>query len=376
MRIGINALSLRKGGTFVAMAKLLSHFVQLAPGHEYHVVADETLPQIIGLNHGKVHYHHFPRAQRNYLNAGLWYLTVLPAWLKQQRIEVLFSHHCFLPFYRPARTVLLVQDAKYFYKTQHLLDSLSPRRRAVFQLKKLWLDYSVRVADHVTVQTQTMADSITEQIPSVRPRIKVIPHGPGYLEEPQHCRSARRRVSDALEVSYVALYRNYKNFEVLCRAIRILAGRGGPVRLHLTLNFDDDPAARAVIDYATAIGVADRIVNHGELEWPGVSELYQSSHVFVFPSVCESFGFPQVEAMAFGLPVVAADTSVNREICGYAASYFPANDESRLADLLQGLYRKPDELSAAAARSARRAGDFNWETAARETLGCLTNGHE
>jgi hypothetical protein len=42
--------------------------------------------------------------------------------------------------------------------------------------------------------------------------------------------------------------------------------------------------------------------------------------------------------MAFGLPVIAADTAVNRELCGEAASYFPADDSAMLAELLVSYY--------------------------------------
>jgi len=43
--------------------------------------------------------------------------------------------------------------------------------------------------------------------------------------------------------------------------------------------------------------------------------------------LCESFGFPLVEAMGARLPIVAADTPVNQEVCGKAAIYFPPSAE-------------------------------------------------
>ena len=141
--------------------------------------------------------------------------------------------------------------------------------------------------------------------------------------------------------------------------------------MHLTLDLVEEPGARMVMSHARKIGVEHAIVNHGELEPERVAEVYQSSHVFVFPSVCESFGFPQVEAMASGLPILAADTPVNREVCGQAAIYFAPEDDHALATQLKRLYRDPAELAVLSKRSARRGRDFDWTAAAKETLECL-----
>ena len=68
----------------------------------------------------------------------------------------------------------------------------------------------------------------------------MVHHGPGFLDGPQRA-LYRTAPSDSLEIAYVALYRKYKNFEVLLRALRILQGKRVPVRLHLTLDLVEDP---------------------------------------------------------------------------------------------------------------------------------------
>lgn len=372
MRIAINAISLRKGGVVVALDKLLQQFSRLRPNYEFHVVLGEPTPQLTELNNPNVHYHRFRCG--DYARTGLWYLTVLPMWLRRQRIDVLFSQTCYLPPFRPRRTVLLVQDAKYFYRTTRQITGSGARERAAFQLKKLWTYYSVHVADHILVQTQTLADSIVERFPSVRSRLSVVPHGPGYLDGLERREPSAAMPGGSFEISYVALYRSYKNFGVLFDALRRLRERGIRVRLHLTLDTENDEGARAVLECAARAGVGDLVVNHGELEADNLSMLYRGSHAFVFPSVCESFGFPQVEAMSFGLPLLAADTPVNREICSYAARYFPPDNGECLANQLEHLYRNPGELDAAGRLSLKRASDFDWLKAARDTLASMVDG--
>jgi|SRR5579885_1040092 glycosyltransferase involved in cell wall biosynthesis len=372
MRIAINALTVREGGGLVALEKLLAQFVRLKPEYEYHVIASRTLPYMSCMEHATVRRHQFVWAERNLPMIGLWYLAILPAWLRKNRIDVLFSQTCYLPPIGPKRATLLVQDARYFC-TPTWTANQSLMERVKFKLQRLWVHRSVAAADEVTVQTQALANLIGECIPSASDRIKVIPHGPGYLDKPCPRQVVPLRPSDALELAYVALYRDHKNFTTLFRALKLLRNRGIPARVHLTLD-RDKPEVLAMERCIKELGVAEWVVNHGQLDRWAVSELYEKSHVFIFPSICESFGFPQVEAMAFGLPIVAADTLVSREVCGPAAMFFPPDDADALARLIARLYTHPEELALASRLSAQRAASFDWTKAGGETLGWMTNG--
>ena len=61
-------------------------------------------------------------------------------------------------------------------------------------------------------------------------------------------------------------------------------------------------------------------------------QVYRACNIYVTPAYAESFAHPLVEAMASGLPVVAADTEVHREICQDAAIYFPRFSPEDMAD--------------------------------------------
>lgn len=181
------------------------------------------------------------------------------------------------------------------------------------------------------------------------------------------------RPGDTFEISYVSLYRDYKNFDILLSALKVLKQLGVPGRLHLTLD-RSKPQVLALERHAMEMGVADMVVNHGQLDRAAVTDLYEKSHALIFPSMCESFGFPQVEAMAFALPIIAADTPVSREVCGPAAAFFPPEDGQALAGLIKRFYTHPEELALASRLSAQRAASFDWKKAAGETLIWMTNG--
>ena len=99
-----------------------------------------------------------------------------------------------------------------------------------------------------------------------------------------------------------------------------------------------------------------------------LESLYDSLDVFVFPSLCESFGFPLVEAMARGLPVVVSRTASNLEVGGRDVPSFDAGDGRGLADIVERLLRSAEQREAQALRSLDIARRFSWSRAAQGTL--------
>ena len=101
-----------------------------------------------------------------------------------------------------------------------------------------------------------------------------------------------------------------------------------------------------------------------------LDELYRRADVFLFPSLCESFGFPMVEALGYGLPIVAADTPINRELCGEAALYYAPLDASAAAQQLSALLGSPERLAQARSASERQypRSHLGWPEYARRFL--------
>jgi glycosyltransferase involved in cell wall biosynthesis len=107
-----------------------------------------------------------------------------------------------------------------------------------------------------------------------------------------------------------------------------------------------------------------------------LASIYCNAELFVFPSIYEGFGFPLLEAMAYGIPSIAARSSSLPEIGGDAALYFSPRDadelESQMERALTDAALRP-QLSAA---GIARAAQFRWDVAAEQTLAVLRRSAE
>ncbi|MGZ8786990.1 MAG: glycosyltransferase family 4 protein [Thermoanaerobaculia bacterium] len=99
-----------------------------------------------------------------------------------------------------------------------------------------------------------------------------------------------------------------------------------------------------------------------------LATIYERAEAFVFPSIYEGFGFPLLEAMARGVPSIAARSSSLPEIGGDAALYFEPRDVDGLVAQLTRVLSDATLRADLSRRGRERAAEFRWERAAAETL--------
>ena len=99
---------------------------------------------------------------------------------------------------------------------------------------------------------------------------------------------------------------------------------------------------------------------------------YAEAAALVFPSLCESFGIPAVEAMAQGTPVALANSTALPEIGGEAGWYFDPTDEEAIAATLRRLLDDSQERSRRITLGRSIAAGYNWQSANDRLVEALT----
>jgi glycosyltransferase involved in cell wall biosynthesis len=92
-----------------------------------------------------------------------------------------------------------------------------------------------------------------------------------------------------------------------------------------------------------------------------LAAVYQKSDVLFFPSILEGFGFPVIEAMAAGTPVVASNASSIPEVGGEAALYFEPTDVGRASKLLVQVLTDADLANTLRSKGFQQALRLDWQ---------------
>lgn len=296
--------------------------------------------------------------------------TVLPGLVRQSGADILISAGNFAVRNCPVPQILLSGNS--LYTSRDFLCDLRSRRHYSLlldhEVKSFFARRSVHWADAVVAPSRSFADALQRW--TSKP-IRDLHHGfdPNIFFA---CRSAlpadmQQKIAShkgALRLLFVSHYNYYRNFETLLNAIPILRARlGKKIRLFLTCELgSDDNGYRSgrAADLLRQLGIEEEVVELGTVPYRLLHHVYEACDVYVTAAYAESFAHPLVEAMACGLPVVASDLPVHREICGPAALYFDRFSPEEISAQILCLAETPDLRRELSIRGRTRSLDFSW----------------
>jgi glycosyltransferase involved in cell wall biosynthesis len=285
--------------------------------------------------------------------------AVLPAYAAARGIDVVHSPAFISPLVRGgARQILTVHDL-----TSFSIPEAHTRLRRSGAYRAL-VARSIRAADLVTVPSSWVADDLVRLFPDVpRERVRVDPPGIGAQFGPRAGAEVeavlRRHRIEAPYLLFVGTLQPRKNLLALVEAYAALAERDpGVPRLVLAgqAGWGGDDL-RAALERPVLRG---RILLPGYVQDADLPALYSGATLFLFPSIAEGFGFPPLEAMACGAPVVAANASSLRENLSGAATLVSPDAPHALSAAIEELLADDTARAALRERGLERAASFTW----------------
>ncbi len=359
MRILVNALSARKGGIVTYTNNLLTALERRG------IDAIVCVPREFTTGaHAAVH--RIDIGGYGPIRRFVWEQTAWRGLVNRFNPDILFSSANFGLLKSPVKQVLLLREGGLFdpFYLSHMTatQGVGYVFNRYFRRKLMLL--SARSADHIITPTRAMRDMLAKWEPTLPDKCTVNPYGTianMFVPNPHH---RTWRADGLLRLLYVSVYYPHKVPSLVCQAVDGLIASGIPARARITMTTGEfKDMSGSTLDAILVGEAASRgVVELGHHEYSRLPDLYTSHDIFVFPSVSETFGHPMAEAMSSGMPLVVADTAVNREICGPAALYFPPFSVSGLIAAVRRLDGDPALRAQLSEAGRRRVVErFGWE---------------
>jgi glycosyltransferase involved in cell wall biosynthesis len=370
IRIFVNGLAASAGAGLTYLHNVIPHLLALPEVHTTLAVQPALRPNFERLRSVELI---CPEDISGAARRFLFEQWKLPHLIQKSGADVLISTGNFALRKSPVPQILLSGNS--LYTSPDFFRDLRSRREYFMLIdnfvKGLLARRSAHWADLTVAPSQAFADALKRWTGG---EAAVIHHGfdrtAFFSDQTPLTDHIQRKLAEAegcLRLLFVSHYNYYRNFETLLRSIPLIQNLlpKKPVKLFLTCKlerganpgtYNGEDANRLVRD----LGIQDKVVQLGTVPYASLHHVYRACDLYVTPAYAETFAHPLVEAMACGLPIVASDLPVHREVCGDAAQYFPCFSPESLANAVARIAMSSDLAAELSAAGKERSGDFSW----------------
>jgi glycosyltransferase involved in cell wall biosynthesis len=310
---------------------------------------------------------------KGYNRAGLnrvWENVLMPRFAARNNIDLYFSPAYALPLLPPPRLrfVAVIHDLIGLLYPE----TFTPKMRL---WQKIFVANAAKVADRIITGSEATKTDFLRLYPSAASKTSVIYHSIDDDYRPADDMKELDRVRSAYSlpekiVLYVGTVEPRKNVAHLARGFALLPES---LRNQYTLVIAGKPGwfVESIKTEITRLELGDKVRFIGYVDRHDLPSLYQLATLFVYPSIYEGFGFPPLEAMSCGVPVLCSNTSSFPEVVGDAAIMVDPHDVGQMTkELEKVLSDSPlrEEMRKKGFAQARR---FSARKTAEETLKVL-----
>lgn len=268
------------------------------------------------------------------------------------------------PFRSAAPTVSVIHDVLF-------LDYPELFGRGYRLSRQLLFGWAARNSDVVLTVSNYSRDRIAQHFGLPTDRIDVLPNAVD-VRAPLPAIVANAD-NQPLRLLYVSRFEQRKRQEWCVAAAHALAARGRRVELTLIGSaqgaYADRVRAEIVAQAASGVDIAIR----SDVSQNDLDATFATTDLFLFPSRCEGFGIPVIEAAAHGIPCVVADNTAMSELASrYAGISVPEDDIAQfIAATIKAADRLPELRAAARVRAGEVREAYRWPAIARDFLTIL-----
>ena len=361
MRICINANGPdQSGGYFTYITNLIDQLSRLDSKNQYIIISN-----------GKIH-NHFKNLGKNFITIKssklhnyniyrfLWMQFLLPFITFFYRSTILFSPLNATPFLLKMTKIksVMVIHSNIPWINSEFLPYGSFKASIIKTLKSI----SIRFSDAVICVSEFAKKELLNYLKINESRIHTIYLGINRMSS----NKIDYQNPYLLYVANSALHHNHIN---LIKGFKKFSDNNKKIyRLFLVLDPVDIKNYKLVIDTINEYNISKIVKIISPMNMQKLYELYSSASLYIFPSLCETFGMTTLEAMSCGVPVICSNASAIPEVNGDAAIYFDPLDTNDIADKISYTISNQDLCSTLINKGYERVRYFSWEKTAKKTI--------
>ncbi|MEO8581077.1 MAG: glycosyltransferase family 1 protein [Patescibacteria group bacterium] len=283
----------------------------------------------------------------------------MPAIFSQLDLDLLHVPHFNIPVRYKGKLVVTIHDLLWHeYRGTQVTTLPAWQYWVKHEFYKKIVAEAVKRASVVFVPADTVKSTVTRYFPTAEEKIRVTKEGIGkaFVET----KLIHFKKNDALV--YVGSLYPHKNIDVVLEALTQLP------EFSLDLVGSRNIFQENVEQKVHTLGLENRVKFHGYLKDTELIDLFQKSFALVQPSLFEGFGLTGVEAMSVGLPVIASDIPVFREIYQDRASFFDPNSSDSFVMVIKELQQDPTLYQTLEHHSKVVQAEFSWQKMTEQVL--------
>lgn len=341
MRILIHGLAVRRhGGTARHLFNFVPALGAYGAEHEYLLFVDDMvlLPDCLPKNVSV-----YRQTVRSAIGRALWDSYILPRLVRELDVDVVWNLVGFGAIKSPVPQIMFQRAPSYY--CHHYWTAVNARARFVLRLRRWWQYQIMRQTAHIITPTAAMREMIRASHPDLpMERFSVVPHAYNSAAlEGALTIELKQMIDDlpqmAVKLLYVGHILPYKDLPFTLDVFAAAQQRSSrPLVWFLTIGKEDWPEGYAAfVNQIQERGLTDTVKILGKLPGSTIGALYRACDIVLFPSLCESFGWPMLEANSLSKPLFIADTPLNRELAGPGGCYYPTGNRSEAIARLTNL---------------------------------------
>jgi len=315
-----------------------------------------------------------PNSRLRVLRPGLyplWEQFILPFALDQDRIDLFHAVGNTAPIFLPKRTKLVITlcDVMFLKDAATLPISSSWYQRVGRIYRRLVVPSAARKANHLLTISEYSRNDICASLPNILPeKTSVTLLGlPSSFNNDRQDSSSMASPEKSPYLLHLGGLDPRKNTTFVVRGFLDLKRRGLLKENLIILGLRT--LAPLGLNQQELTEAAEWIRLPGFVPDRTIPRYYRHATAFLFPSLCEGFGIPLLEAMACGTPIITSNISSLPEIAGDAAIFINPNQTEELKQAILKISQSNDIQFKLRDAGFERLSFFEWEKTASQTMG-------